>query len=140
MEKIKYNQTCLVYLAVSNPLFIGSSTLVIFFPFLEFFFGFFYFLPCCFMKFNNRLFPSYDIVVLSKYWQYFQGYFFTKFCFNMVKNIFSKMTVKFLTCISKTKSFFLANHELDTRACAKQRNPSNVQIQNIGRLLIPLSH
>ena len=47
------------------------------------------------MKFNNRLFPSYDIVVLSKYWQHFQGYFFTKFCFNMVKNIFSKMTVKF---------------------------------------------
>ena len=34
------------------------------------------------MKLNNRLFPSYDIVVLSKYWQYFQGYFFTKFCFN----------------------------------------------------------
>ena len=81
-EKIKYNQTCLVYLAISNPLFIGSSTLVIFVPFLEFFFSFFYFLSCCFMKFNNRLFPSYDIVVLSKYWQYFQGYFFTKFCFN----------------------------------------------------------
>ncbi len=55
MEKIKYNQTCLVYLAISaNPLFIGSRTLVLFVPFLEFFFGFFYFLSCCFMEFNNR--------------------------------------------------------------------------------------
>ncbi len=43
MEKIKYNQTCLVYLAISNPLFIGSRTLVLFVAFLEFFFGFFIF-------------------------------------------------------------------------------------------------
>ncbi len=26
MEKIKYNQTCLVYLAILNPLFIGSRS------------------------------------------------------------------------------------------------------------------
>ncbi len=43
MEKIKYNQTCLVYLGISNPLFIGSSALVLFVPFLEFFYGFFIF-------------------------------------------------------------------------------------------------
>ncbi len=28
MQKIKYNQTCLVYLAILSPLFIGSRTLV----------------------------------------------------------------------------------------------------------------
>ncbi len=89
VEKIKYNQTCLVYLAILNPLFIGSRSVErssfssLSSSFSSAFFIFYH--------------AAYDIVVLSKYWQYFQGYFFTKFCFNTVKNIFSKMTVKFLT-------------------------------------------
>ena len=87
MEKIKYNQTRLVYLAILNPLFIGSRSVErSSFSSLS-------------SSFSSAFFifylAAYDIVVLSKYWQYFQGYFFTKFCFNMVKNIFSKMTVKF---------------------------------------------
>ena len=116
VEKIKYNQTCLVYLAISNPLFIGSSTLVLFVPFLEFFYGFFYFLSCCFMKFNNRLFPSYDIVTVYRFLMISLSFYLPMTSNTAEKRLRMRQIMKIWRgiwiSISKTKTCLLTGQKL----------------------------
>ena len=54
-------------------------------------------------------FSSYDIVVLSKYWQYSEDISLPNFVYG--EKYTFKMTVKFLTWHQQNKIFFLANHD-----------------------------